>query len=131
MPGPSLELHGVRVFEVPSHGHELRTGADAVDIMSDASEYGATFITIPIERLGEDFFALRTRIADEIAQKFAMYGKRVAIVGDIAQRIAASKSLAAFVAESNRGRDLWFVESLQELAKRLAENRDAGEPPNL
>ena len=50
-----------------------------------------------------------------------MYGARVAIVGDISQRIAASNSLAAFVRESNRGHDLWFVEDLQTLANRLAE----------
>jgi hypothetical protein len=50
-----------------------------------------------------------------------MYGARVAIVGDVSQRIAASNSLAAFVRESNRGHDLWFVEDLQTLANRLAE----------
>jgi hypothetical protein len=88
--------------------------------MSAASEFNATFIVIPVERLGDDFFDLRTRIAGEITQKFAMYGKRVAIVGDISDRIAASKSLAGFVIESNRGRDLWFVNHLEELASRLA-----------
>jgi Domain of unknown function (DUF4180) len=61
------------------------------------------------------FFDLRSPIAGEIVQKFAMYGKRVAIVGDIAERTATSGSLAAFVTEANRGRDLWFVESPQEL----------------
>jgi hypothetical protein len=39
-----------------------------------------------------------------MAQKFAMYGAKVAIVGDISRRIATSRSLAAFVAEVNRGR---------------------------
>jgi hypothetical protein len=88
--------------------------------MSAASKYHATFIVIPVERLGDDFFDLRTCIAGEMAQKFAMYGRRVAIVGDIYCRIAASKSLAAFVIESNRGHDLWFVNDLQEVADRLA-----------
>jgi hypothetical protein len=49
-----------------------------------------------------------------------MYGARVAIVGDISQRIAASNSPAAFVRESNRGHNLWFVENLQTLVNRLA-----------
>jgi hypothetical protein len=92
--------------------------------MSTASGYRATFIAIPVERLGADFFDLRTCTAGEMAQKFAMYGRRVAIVGDISRRIAASKSLAAFVIESNRGHDLWFVNNLQEVADRLA-----GHPP--
>ncbi len=120
MPGPFLELSGIRVFEVPASGPQLRNGTDAVDLMSAASEYRATFIVIPVERLGDDFFDLRTCMAGEMAQKFAMYGRRVAIVGDISRRIAASKSLAAFVIESNRGHNLWFVHNLQEVADRLA-----------
>jgi hypothetical protein len=120
MPSPFLELSGIRVFEVPATGPPLRSGTDAVDLMSAASEYQATFIAIPVERLADDFFDLRTCIAGEMAQKFAMYGRRVAIVGDISSRIAASKSLAAFVIESNRGHDLWFVNDLEEVANRLA-----------
>lgn len=119
MSASSVELHGVRVYVVPPDGPELRSGNDAVDIMSAASEFQATFIAIPVERLGDDFFDLRTRIAGDIVQKFVMYGRRIAIVGDISQRVAASKSLAAFVIESNRGRDLWFVNTMEELALKL------------
>jgi|ERR1700691_5324492 hypothetical protein len=121
MSGSFLDLNEIQVYEVPAHGSELRTGQDAVDLMSAASERRAAFIAIPVERLGDDFFDLRTRVAGEITQKFVIYGARVAIVGDISQRIAASKSLAAFVNESNRGHDLWFVDNLQALANRLAE----------
>jgi hypothetical protein len=124
VPGQFIELSGVRVLEVLASGPPLRNGTDAVDLMSAASEYRATFIVIPVERLGDDFFDLRTCIAGEMAQKFVMYGRRVAIIGDISRRIAASKSLAAFVIESNRGHDLWFVNNLQELVDRLA-----GYPP--
>jgi hypothetical protein len=115
----------------------LRNGTDAVDLMSAASEYRATFIVIPVERLGDDFFDLRTCMAGEMAQKFLMYGRRVAIIGDISRRIAASKSLAAFVIESNRGHDLWFVNNLQELVDRLAGHPPRGmmstqtEPPHI
>ena len=116
----ALDLNGIRVYHVPAQGPELRTAQDAVDLISAASEHGAAFIAIPIERLGDDFFELRTRIAGDIVQKFAMYGRRVAIVGDISGRTAASTSLASFVAESNRGRDLWFVNNLEELVNRLA-----------
>lgn len=123
MLGQCREVKGFRFFEVASQGPELRSGGDAVDVMSAASEYRPVFIAIPVERLGDDFFDLRTGIAGEVVQKFAMYGSRLAIVGDILQRIAESKSLAAFVAESNRGRDLWFVNTLEELADRLIERQ--------
>lgn len=121
MTATPVELHGIRIYEVPAVGPELRTGTDAVDLISAASEHGASLIAIPVERLGADFFDLRTRIAGEIVQKFVMYGRRVAIVGDISRKTAQSTSLAAFVIESNRGRDLWFVANLQELANRLSE----------
>jgi len=123
MVGRFLDLNGIRVYEVPAHGPELRTGHDAVDVMSAASEHRSECIAIPVERLGDDFFELRTRIAGELIQKFAMYGARIAIVGDISRKMAASRSFSALVAESNRGRDLWFVDSLDDLAARLAEEK--------
>jgi hypothetical protein len=123
MPGSSLELHGIRIFDVPSEGPALRTGRDATDLISAASEHGATIIAIPAERLADGFFDLRTLIAGEIAQKFVTYGRCLAIIGDISREIATSKSLSAFVAESNRGQDLWFVENLDDLANRIAEER--------
>ena len=123
MHGSPVELNGVRVFEVPAQGPELRTGRDAVDIMSGASGQRAVLILIPVQRFGDDFFDLRTQIAGEIAQRFSMYGARVVILGNICQRIAQSKSLAAFVSEANRGDRLWFVESLEELKQRLFEQR--------
>jgi hypothetical protein len=129
MSDPFIDLNGIRVYKAPAHGSELRTGQDAVDLMSAASEQRAALIAIPIERFGNDFFELRTRIAGEIVQKFAIYGARVAIVGNISQKIASSKSLAAFVHESNRGCDLWFVDDLQELANRIAEWRGVAKTP--
>ncbi len=121
MQGRFLELSGIKVYEVSANGPALRSGNDAVDLMSAASEQRAALIVIPVQRLGDDFFELRTRIAGEFIQKFAIYGARVAIVGDISHRVAASKSLSALVAESNRGRDFWSVGSLDELATRLIE----------
>lgn len=115
MNGSFVEVNGIRGYQLAVQGSELRTGNDAVDVMSAASEERAAFIVIPAERLGEDFFDLRTGIAGEIVQKFVMYGARVVIVGDISRRVAESKSLAAFVAEANCGRNLWFVPSSEQL----------------
>src|SRR5579871_2542367 len=119
MAGTFVDLHGTHLFQVAAVGHELRTGADAVDLMSAAAEQRADWIVIPVERLVDDFFELRTRIAGEFLQKFAMYGRGVVILGDIAQRTAESTSLAAFVTESNRGQTIWFSPSLAELEERL------------
>lgn len=114
------ELHGVSVLECVPDGAKLRTYSDAVDLVGKSFENRATLIVIPVECLDDDFFRLNTRIAGELIQKLVQYQRRVAIVGDIARYLAESSALRAFVAESNRGKDVWFVASLDELNRRLA-----------
>jgi hypothetical protein len=120
MGGSVYEQEGICIFECSPEGPQLRSARDATDLMSEARSQGAKFIVIPAERLGDDFFDLRTRIAGEIAQKFVTYGARVAVVGDISERVAKSQSLSAFVSEANRGKNLWFVTNREELTARLA-----------
>jgi hypothetical protein len=47
------------------------------------------------------------------------YRQRLAIVGDISGFLAESSALRAFVTESNRGKDVWFLASRAELGQRL------------
>ncbi len=119
MPATSYDLHGIHVFACAPDGKKLRTGRDATDLMSEASGHDAALLLIPVERLDEDFFLLRTGIAGEIVQKFVQYGARVAIVGDISQHMNEGSSFRAFAIESNRGAHCWFVPSVEELGKRL------------
>jgi len=97
----------------------LRTGKDAVDLISAASEHRAALILIPVERFGDEFFDLSTHIAGEILQKFVTYGARVGVLGNLPHRTAPSNSLAAIVSESNRGDHVWFVKTLEQLEERL------------
>jgi hypothetical protein len=43
------------------------------------------------------------------------------ILGDVAAQVAASKSLADFVRESNRGTTVWFVADMAALEAKLAQ----------
>ena len=113
------ELHGVSVLECVPDGPKLRAYSDAVELVGKSFEHRATLIVIPVACLDDDFFRLNTRIAGELIQKFVQYQRRVAIVGDISRYLAESSALRAFVAESNRGKDVWFVASLDELKRRL------------
>jgi hypothetical protein len=115
----SYELHELRIFEFDSEGTPLRSGRDATDLMSIAWEHRAGLIVVPVKRLDEDFFRLRTGVAGEIVQKFATYGMRVAIVGDISRYVDESSALGDFVRESNRGTRLWFLANAGELDQRL------------
>lgn len=112
------------VYECKPDGKKLRTGRDAVDVMSAAGQ-DAAWILIPVECLDEDLFRLKTGVAGEFLQKFLTYGLRVAITGDIARFIEASSALRDFVYESNRGGHIWFVANNEEFAARL-QQRAAG-----
>jgi hypothetical protein len=114
-----VNVHGVAVFSVPADGPAL-SEREATDLIGDAMWQHADLVALPVSRLTEDFFTLRTRVAGEITQKFVNYRLRLAIVGDISAYVARSTALRDFVAESNRGRQLWFVADDDELAARLA-----------
>jgi hypothetical protein len=114
------ELHGTRVLECQPEGSKLRTYNDAVELVGKSFEHRAMVVVVPVECLDDDFFRLSTRIAGELIQKFVQYRRRFVIVGDISRHLAESSSLRAFVAESNRGMEVWFLASLAELDERLA-----------
>jgi len=76
-------------------------------------------VAVPVSRFDESFFRLRSGLAGEIMQKFVNYQVRLVVVGDISAQVAASTALRDLVTESNRGRHIWFVDDLDELADRL------------
>jgi len=114
------ELHGVPIMIVSPDGPPFTGEADVTDLIGDAFGYGAELVVLPAERLPDDFFTLRTGIAGAIAQKFVNYRIRLAVVGDIAEHVERSTALRDFVAETNRGRQLWFLPTRAELENRLA-----------
>jgi len=120
----SYSLHGVQVLECAPDGEKLKSERDAIDLIGEAGRHGAILVVIPVERLDDDFFRLRTGIAGAIVQKFVTYRLRLAIVGDISWHVSESAALRDFVRETNRGAQVWFVASREELGQRLL--RDAG-----
>src|SRR5579871_1072145 len=119
MAGIVHELNGIRVFECAADEPAPRNDRDAVEMITEVWANRAQWIAIPVERLGDDFFDLKTRVAGEILQKFVGYKVRVAILGDVSRYVEASGSLRDFVRESNRGQDVWFVRNIGELEQRL------------
>jgi hypothetical protein len=119
-PGMTTDIlvhrHGVPTLVCAVDGPELRDERDAVDVIGMAFQHEAD----PVERLAEDFFTLSTGVAGGIVQKFVNYRLRLAIVGDISRFTAVSAALRDFVAETNRGKQLWFVETEADLDTRLS-----------
>ena len=113
------EIHGVPTLVCAPDGPVIGTDRDAVDLIADAHGQGASLVALPVQRLVPEFFRLRTGVAGEIAQKFVNYRMRLAVLGDVSDHLARSETFASFVAETNRGAQLWFVADADELAARL------------
>lgn len=112
------ETHGHRVLTVDS-GTALGSESDAVDLIGHAFSAEAAVVVVPAELVDERFYELRTRVAGDVMLKFTNYQVRLVIIGDLTERLEASESFAAFVRETNKGRDIWFLTDRAELDERL------------
>jgi len=66
----------------------------------------------------EDFFHLSTKLAGEILQKFINYHVKMAIVGDFS--VYTSDNLKAFIYESNKGKDIFFLPDEKQAIEKLS-----------
>jgi hypothetical protein len=113
------DLHGVSVL-IAADRPTVADEQGALDLLGESWQSGAELLVLPVGRLDGRFFDLSSGLAGAVLQKFVNYRMPVVIVGDISAQLAASSALRAFVGESNRGRQVWFYDDLQQLADRLA-----------
>ena len=105
---------------VPADGPVLTDADQILDIVGQALSADADLVVLPVNRLDETFFNLRTGLAGHILQTFANYRMKLVILGDISRHAAASDALRDLIRESNRGRQTWFAVDEADLAARLA-----------
>lgn len=110
------EESGQRVAEVISDSIIIGSEQDALDLMVHPELRGARRIIIYQKDIIPDFFKLSTRIAGEILQKFVTYQVKLAIVGDFEN---TSETFKAFVRESNRGSQIFFVNDAKTAKMKL------------
>ena len=101
------EFNEHKVAVIDSPGLEIKSEQEALDLMANAGYQGATAIILPAENLSADFFDLKSGLAGDILQKFSNYRMKLAIIGSFEGY--KSRSLAAFIRESNRGNLIFFV----------------------
>ncbi|MFG2102547.1 DUF4180 domain-containing protein [Micromonospora echinaurantiaca] len=123
MPDVLQQRAGVQVLVCDPAGPPVASEQDALDLIG-AAFLGAQVVAVPASRLDERFFALGTRFAGEVMQKFVNYRLRLAVVGDISRHLAASSALRALVEESNRAGHIWFLPDLDALDARLRGDTD-------
>ena len=114
-----LQFGGEQVLVCDRSGPTIDSRQRAVDLVGEALGLGATMIAIPIVRLGDAFFDLRSGLAGEIAQIAVNYRLKLAILGDIAQHVERSTALRDWIGECDSRGDLHFVTGIEELGRRL------------
>ncbi len=102
-----FEVKGQKIAEVMAEGIIINTAQDALDVIANASYQGAESVILYEENLKPAFFELQTGLAGDILQKHVNYKMKLAVIGEFEK--FASKSLKAFIIESNRGELAFFV----------------------
>ncbi|MFA6308944.1 MAG: DUF4180 domain-containing protein [Clostridia bacterium] len=107
------------IAEIQSESLVITDVQSALDLMATV-RYQASCDRIIINKdcITEDFFKLSTCIAGEILQKFINYQVKLAIVGDFSGY--TSKPLKDFIYECNNGKDIFFVNTVDEAIQRLS-----------
>ena len=91
----------------------------ALDFMVTVQyETGCDRIILSKEAIVRAFFVLSSRLAGDILQKFTNYRVKLAIVGDYSGY--TSRPLKDFIYESNKGKDFFFVETVDEAIEKLS-----------
>lgn len=112
-----LELNGARLLV--ADGLPLKSENDALELVAAAREADAGWVVVNTLQLDESFFRLATGSAGAIVQKFVNYGLRLVLIGEVCGHIGSSNAFRDFIREANRGQELWFVRTLDDLKKRL------------
>lgn len=106
----TVERNGVLCAIVRSDDKVIVDVQSALDLLMTAKyEAGSKNIVIDKVCIAENFFILSTGLAGAVLQKYINYGGRIAVYGDFSRY--TSKPLKDFIYESNKGRDVFFVET--------------------
>lgn len=117
---PEIIIHasgGPPVAELKPGGRLLGSEQDLLDLLVEPGAGEVRHFIFHEGSLSPDFFRLSTGLAGAMLQKVSNYHLRAAIVGDFSRYPNAS--LQAFIRESNRGNQVFFVASVEEALRRL------------
>jgi hypothetical protein len=114
-----VTLHDVRVLRCAADGPPLDGESAALDLIGDAFGHEAELVAVPVERVADEFFRLRSGVAGAVMQKFVNYRVRLAVVGDVSRHLTESTALRDFVHETNQGWQVWILADFDELDAKL------------
>lgn len=111
------QINNTAIAEVVSQGIVINNIEDGIDLLGNVYYQGFDKMILYEKNLTTEFFDLKTKMAGEILQKFSNYRMRLIIVGDFTKY--DSKSLKDFIFESNNGRMVNFVGSVDDALRTL------------
>jgi cobalamin biosynthesis Co2+ chelatase CbiK len=116
----NIETHqngAIKIAEVISEDILINNPEQGLQLMADLYYQGFDKIIIQAKHISPDFFDLKTGIAGEILQKFSNYRVQLVIIGDFSGY--PGKSIKDFIYESNKGKQVNFLASLEEAVEKL------------
>lgn len=112
------EIKNTPIAEIISDEILIKNEQDALDLMGNLYYQGFDKIILHKQNLSVAFFNLKNGLAGEILQKFSNYRIRLMIIGDFSEFDA--QSLKDFIYESNQGKQVNFLSTVEEALKKLA-----------
>lgn len=116
----NFKLHTLgdkRIAELETEDIAIQTTDDGLNLVGTMYFDGYDALIIRKEQITPDFFDLKNGMAGEILQKFSTYRIALVIVGDFSS--FTSKSLSNFILESNKGKQVNFMGSINEALAAL------------
>jgi hypothetical protein len=117
----TIEVHQngtTKIAEVIAEEVLISNPEEGLQLMADLYYQEFDKLIIHEKNISPDFFDLKTGLAGEILQKFSNYRVQLAIIGDFSKY--SSKSLEDFIYESNKGRQVNFLGSLEQAIEKLS-----------
>ena len=114
-------INDIKIAEVVSDKFVIKTIEDGFDLLGNLYYQGFDKIVVHEKNITPDFFDLKNGMAGEILQKFSNYRVQLAIAGDFTQY--SGKSLKDFIFESNKKRQINFLNSVTEALNVLSGNK--------
>ena len=110
-------INDIEIAEITSDQIIIQNAEDALDLLGNVYYQGFDRMILHQKNITTGFFDLKNKMAGEILQKFSTYRVRLAIVGDFSG--FTSKSLKDFIYESNNGKQVNFVDSVEAAVAAL------------
>jgi hypothetical protein len=116
----NIKTHSIgerRLAEIISDSVLISNAEEGLQLLVDLYYQDFESIIIYENNITPVFFDLKTGLAGEILQKFSNYRVRLAIVGDFGKY--PGKSIKDFIFESNKGRLINFLSTVDEAKDKL------------